>query len=189
VSWPAVAQAVRPTARAVTWGPLLGVATGLVLMAGTARLVAGSDGTAGPVPMLATGLVAAATLEGLHDPAGRLLAAVPVSTFVRALIRITLTLAPAAVALLALSAILPGRTTPMLLPGLALVLSGLGVATWSPPEHEIHLAASIPVLWVLLHLASRAAFSVGDGPLAWWHTDPLLVGAAALCLVVLGSRR
>lgn len=188
MSWTAVAQAVRPTARAIAWGPLLGVVLALTLVAGLARLI-GGGGSVGPVPVLAVALLAAVSLVGMHDPAGRLLAPAPVGVLVRQALRLALVLTPATVALVALGELLPGRPEPLLAPGLALLLSGLAVATWSPPDRGIHVAAAVPVLWVSLETVVEPVIGVTSGPLAWWHTHPFVVAGVALCVIVLGGRR
>lgn len=188
MTWTAVAQAVRPTARAITWGPFLGVVCALVLVAGLARLLVDSGGV-GPLPVLAVALLASVTLVGMHDPAGRLLAPAPVSAFVRRMLRIALVLAPATLTLIALGQLLPGRPEPMLAPGLALLLSGLAVATWSPPERGLQLAAAVPLLWVSLEMAAGPVLGAGSGPLAWWHAHPLVVAGVAVCAIVSAGRR
>lgn len=188
MTWAAVAQAVRPTARAIAWGPFLGVVCALVLLAGLARLVVGSDGV-GPLPVLGVALLAAVSLVGMHDPAGRLLAPAPVSAFVRRMLRIALVLAPATLTLIALSELLPGRHEPMLAPGLALLLSGLAVAMWSPPERGHQLSAAVPLLWVSLEMAAAPVLGAGSGPLTWWHTHPFVVAGVAVCAIVSAGRR
>lgn len=188
MSWTVVAQAVRPTARAVAWGPLLGVVTALAVITLLARLLADGAGT-GPLPMLTVALLAAVSLVGMHDPAHRLLAAVPVGSFARRMLRIALVLVPATVALIALGELLPGRPEPLLAPGLALLLAGLAVATWTPPDRGLHVAATVPVLWVSLHAIAGPVLGVTAGPLAWWQTHPFVVAGVAACAVVLGGRR
>lgn len=186
MTWPAAAQAVRPTGHAVGWGPLLGVVATLVVIATSVRLL---DGDAGPLPTLAVATLAGVTLVALDDPAGRLLAPMPVSAQFRSLLRVAMVMAPAALALAAVTSILPGEEERPLASGLALSLSGLALAFWLPPDRAIHLAAALPVTWVFVDLIVGDLFGVAGQALGWWHTQPLLVSLFALLAIVLGSRR
>lgn len=186
MTWPAVAQAVRPTAHALVWTPLLAVASVLLAFSVAVRLL---DGDPGPYPLFAVALLAGVTLVAIEDPAARLLAPVPVPVLVRRMLRMALVLAPATLALVVVTALLPGEHERLLAPGLALTLTGLAVASWLPPDRGVHLAAAIPVIWVSLHLVLGALFGVAGPALGWWHTETRWVSAVALVAIALGSRR
>lgn len=186
MSWPALALAVPPTSRAVAWTPLLAVSATLLVVAALARAIGGS---VGPLPLLAVASLAAIVLDAAHDPAERLLAPLPVPAFTRRLLRAVLVAIPATVALVVVTRLLPGASEDLLLPGLALTLSGLALATWLPPGREVRLAAALPVAWVSTHLLIGDTLGTGGAAAGWWLTDPVEVCVVASVLIALGSRR
>jgi hypothetical protein len=179
-------RAVVPTARAISWSPLVAAVACLL---GVAALTRVGDGRPGGLELMAVSTLAAAVVLTLHDPAARLLAAVPVSAMARRLTRLCLALVPAAVAWLLADAVMPGDTASLADGAAALVLTGLAVATWLPAERDARVAAVVPPAWVVLHLV----MGEGSNPLAdaagWWATQPLPVAALALVLIVSGRHR
>lgn len=186
MSWPALAQSVPPTARALAWTPFLVATTVLLLIAGVSRLI---DGRPTSLAMLTVATLAAVTLDATHDPAQRLLAPMPVSALARGLLRVVLVAIPAAAALVAVTALLPGGSGVLFMPGLALVLSGLALRTWLPPGRDIRIVAALPVTWVFLDLLLGSVFGLVGGITGWWYTDPLAVSAVALVAIGVGSRQ
>ena len=116
-------QAVVPTARAVRWTPLAGLAALLAVVA----TLAGADGRpSDTVLAVAAAGLAATVVGGLHDPADRLLAAVPVSAMARRVVRLGLLGVPTLLTwwLLTVLASSASRSGP----GPLLALTGCGVA-------------------------------------------------------------
>ncbi|UUZ58761.1 hypothetical protein [Nocardioides sp. B-3] len=158
MSWPALALSVPPTARAVAWGPLVVVTTALLPVAGISRLIDGRPTSPG---MLAVATLSAVALDATHDPAERLPAPTPVSALARGLLRVVLVATPATAALVAVTALLPGRSE----------------------------MAALPVTWVFLDPVLGSVLGVAvDGITGWWYTDPLAVSAVALVAIGLGRR-
>lgn len=179
----ALPQAALPTARAIRWAPA-GAVAGLLLAA--AALARAADRPADIVVAIAAAALAATVVAGLHDPAADLLAAVPVSTMQRRMLRLVLAGAPA----LALWSLLDVLTPSQVFgpgPLLALTACGLAVAVWTPPRRAVVLGGATPVaLFVAQQVAPAGSAS---DVAAWWLTDPwwVLAGASLLCLA--GHRR
>jgi len=179
-------EAVRPTARAVVWPPMVGVAGGLVVLAFLYRdLEAASRTLLG----MGAGALAATVVFSLRDPAAVLLAAVPVPRLARRLLRLAVVGVVAAPAWLLITLVLPSSGTgtgPASL--LALISAGLAAATWLPSDDDIAVAAAVPLLWVTL----SEILALGSGALATaalWNTHPWWVVAGCAALTVLGRHR
>jgi hypothetical protein len=180
-----LAQAVLPTARAVRWAPPAVVA-GLVLL--VVGLAGTSERPADPVLAIAAAALAATVVAGLHDPAGALLAAVPVSAMRRRLLRLGLLGAPALALWGALVTIAPptGHAGPG--PLLALCSCGVAVAVWAPARRAVVLGAATPVAVFALDRVAPGGSTVAD-VLGWWVTAPWWVLGAATLVCVAGRRR
>jgi hypothetical protein len=178
-------QALAPTARALAWTPLL-AATGVLLA--LASLLRALDAPSPVVVSLGVGVMAAAVVDALRDPAAALLAAVPVSLAVRRALRLGLAAAVAVPLWLLVGWVLPGRGL-ALAPLLALVAAGVAVATWLPDGRAVRLAAGVPLLWVVLSEV-LAGF---DGPVLTaarlWSDHPVVVAGTASLVVLLGRHR
>lgn len=179
-------QALAPTTRAISWSPLAAAVACLLCVAGVERFV---DGRPGGLTPMAVATLSAAVVMSLHDPAARLLAAVPVSALARRLTRLGLAVVPAAAAWLLVDALVPSDSMALADSAAALVLAGLAVATWLPPERDARVAATIPPAWVVLHLVSGGAAGPVGEVAGRWATDPLPVAAVALVLIVTGRHR
>jgi hypothetical protein len=179
----ALAQAALPTARAIRWAPAAGLAGVLV----AAALLARSSGRPADVVLaIAAAGLAATVVSGLHDPAGAMLAAVPVSAMQRRLVRLALVGAPALAVWLLLHLLAPAQSSGTG-PLLAVTACGVAVALWTPPQRAVLLGASTPVALFALHqLLPAGAVSDVAG---WWLTEPWWVLAAATLVCMAGRRR
>lgn len=179
---------VRPTARAIPWGPLAGVAA--CLAAGAALTALTGPAPAGVLGIAAAAL-AAAVVAAQHDPAAALLAAVPVSAARRRASRQALTL-PAGLVVWLLWIGLAGREDPALGwpvgPVVALTATGLAVAVWAPARFAVPAGVAAPLVWLV---AARAAGS-GAGPAglltAWQHHPWHVTAAAGAALLIRRNR-
>lgn len=173
--------AACPTAAALSWSPVLGVS--LVVLAIAAGVDAQSDRPAA-LATLGGAAVASAAIAALYDPAHRLLAPVPVPAVDRRLLRIGL-VALVAVPVLAVVRELSPAPEGVWAPTLALVLTGLALATWLPGERRTLVAAAVPTAW------ASATRLLGDsaGALDVWATHPRLQATAAGAAVVAGWHR
>lgn len=178
-------QAVLPTARVVGWGPGAAVAGLLVLSAWLAGV---TDRAADVVLVLAAAGLAATVLAGMQDPAAELLAAVPVSTMRRRLLRVVLLGVPALTVWWLLGVLTTTARTAGPGPLLALTACGVAVAVWTPPRHGALLGAVTPVVLVALRQVVPLDGTVSE-VVGWWLTDPWWVLAAASLLCLAGRRR
>ena len=181
-----LAQAARPTARAVRWTPLLGVGALLLAVLVLART---SSRPVDLVLAVAAAALACVVVGTLHDPAALLLAAVPVPPMPRRLLRLGLVLVPALVvwaALVRVADASPGAGSPG--PLLALVTAGVAVVVWSPPHLGVLAGAFVPLLWFALDRTVPGSGLLSDAA-GWWRTDPLPVAALAVVALLAGRRR
>ncbi|GAA4404796.1 hypothetical protein GCM10023168_17880 [Fodinibacter luteus] len=178
-----------PTARAVPWQPLAGVAAcllGVVLVAA----VRGSW-PVGVLDVAAAGL-AAAVVAGLRDVAADLLAAVPTSAS-RRRARRQLLLVPAGLgtwlAYLAVGNLVSPDLGWPVGPVVALVATGCAVAAWAPDRLAVEAGVATPLLWMALARVSTEL----DGPLralpAAYQDHPWIVTAAAVAALLMGRNR
>ncbi|WP_243056644.1 hypothetical protein [Nocardioides sp. SR21] len=149
-----------PTARAISWWPLVAVAA---LLAGASALAERTDFPVVGLLGIAAAALAAAVVAGLHDAAAALLSAVPTSLAVRRARRLLLLLPVELAASWA-----SGLNVP--LGGLvALTAAGVAVAFWAGPL----AGAAVPLAWVVV---ARA------GGFAWDQHLALVTIAAAAAL-------
>lgn len=178
--WPAVAQAVPATARAMRWRPFLAVAGVLSLAAVLSRQ---SERPAGALLALTSAALASSVVAGLHDPAARLLAPVPMSRAIRRLVRVALVVVPVlGLWWLVTTAVAATEQTRSPLPLLALAAAGVAAAVWAPERYAVLLGSLVPVLWFALGLLPAGDGVVTDVAL-WWRSDPWPVLAVALLAV------
>jgi len=180
---------VVPTARATSWSALV-AATGC--LAGTIVVAAYADAWPAGLLGLAAAAVAAGVVAGLRDPAAALLAAVPTSTAVRRLRRLSL-LVPAGLAVWIVWIGVGHRWAPGLgwpLDALAaLTATGLAVAVWAPERIGVASGAALPLAWVLAARAEGALDEDQAGVLFAWQHHPEIVTVAALAALWLGRNR
>lgn len=178
-----------PTAKAVPWQPLAGVAGCMVAVVALATVR-----DAWPVGVLdvAAAGTAGAVVAGLRDPAADLLSAVPTSAARRRARRLLL-LVPAGLGmwLAYLSAgnlVSPDVGWP-LGPAVALMATGCAVAALMPDRRAVEAGVTAPLLWIAL---ARAVNGL-DGPvpeaLSAYREHPWLVTAAALTAMTIGRNR
>jgi hypothetical protein len=176
---------VVPTARAVPWSPLVGVA-GCLAVVGVVAAYA-ETWPASLLGLAAAG-VAAALVAGLSDPAAALLSAAPTSATRRRLQRQML-LVPVGLAVW-LAYVAAGRTRVPELgwalgPVTALVLTGFAVAAWAP-RFGVRAGVAAPLLWYAVTFAvpsDRAPYSL----LIAWQQHPWAVAAVATVALIAGK--
>ena len=186
---PATPAWLGPTARAVPWQPLLGVA---VCMIGVVALatVRGSW----PVGMLdvAAAGMAAAVVAGLRDPAADLLSAMPTSA-ARRRARRQLLLVPVGLGMwlsyLAVGNVLSPDLGWPLGPAVALVATGCAVAAWVPDRLSVEAGVAAPLLWMAVARASTGLDASVTGVLAGYQHHPWIVTLAAVAALLLGRNR
>lgn len=186
---------LRFSARAMTWTPLLASAGALVVV-GTAAVASGAR--LGELCVLGAATLAAGALATLHDRAGDLLDAVPVSPGRRRRHRVLL-LAPAAVlvwaALLATAGLAGGQDAGWPMGRVAALLaSGVAVATWTPRSWAVGAAVATPLVWFGLdrfvgNSQSLAGSAVSSWALSAWTLHPWAVVTVAVGVAVAGWRR
>jgi hypothetical protein len=190
----AVLLPVRHTARAVSW-TALGGAVVLLLAVGTVVVLSGAP--TDPLLALAAATVAAGALAGLHDPAAALLSAVPTSAGRRRVHRLALLVPVAAVAwtgLLAAARLDDGWSAgwPMG-PLVALLVTGIAVATWAPEGWAVPAAVAVPPAWAVLDRLLGQSDGIGgwfaDDVLSVWVVHPWAVVVLAGAAAVVGWRR
>lgn len=177
-----------PTARAIPWSPLAGVAA--CLAATTAVTAHTGTWPAGALGIAAAAL-AASVVAALRDPAAALLAAVPVSAARRRTSRQALTL-PAGLVVWLLWLGASGRWDPdvgwPVAQPVALTAAGSAVAVWAPDRFAVAAGVSAPLVW---YVVARAA-GPGGGPaglLAAWQQHPWTVTAGAVVALLIGRNR
>jgi hypothetical protein len=180
---------VVPTARAIPWTPLAGVAACLATVAVVAAYV--DRWPLGLLGIAAAGL-AGAVVAGLRDPAEALLAAVPTSAAVRRTRREAM-LVPAGLALwlayLASGQLAepgPGWTIG---PVAALTATGFAVAVWAPTRLAVEAGMVAPLLWCAATQAGATIDRELVGVLFAWQHHPWLVTTAAVAAVLTGRNR
>ncbi|GAA4409661.1 hypothetical protein GCM10023168_28590 [Fodinibacter luteus] len=180
---------LAPTARAVPWQPLAGVAACLTVVCAFA--LTQGHWPWGVLDVAAAGL-AAAVVAGLRDPAANLLSAVPTSAARRRARRQVL-LVPAAVGLwlayLAVGHVVaPGMGWPVG-PAVALTATGLAVVAWAPDRIAVEAGVATPLIWVAL---ARTGVVIDDQysqvVFAFQH-HPWIVTAAAAAALLMGRNR
>lgn len=179
-----------PTARASEWLPLLAGAGALAALAGLSTATGRSPiGLAG----VCAAVLAAATVAGLHDRAGALLAAVPTSAAVRRARRLALLTPVAVAAWLAYLAVSGLTSTALGWPvaeHVALLATGVAVHAWSPERLAVVAGAAAPLVWAGLEAAplgvERLDPELAEVLLAWQH-HPWVVTLTAL--VATSTRR
>lgn len=183
---------LAPTARAIEWAPLLAGTLAL-----SALTVLSSATGWWPVALVGVcaAVLAAASVAGLHDRAGALLAAMPTSAAVRRAQRLAL-LAPVALAVwlgyLGTGQLATDGLGWPVAELLALLATGVAVHTWSPDRFAALAGVAAVLVW-----AGAAIVPVGlqrlDPPLvevllAWEH-HPWVVALAALTITCTGRNR
>ena len=149
---------LAPTARAVPWQPLAGVAACLMAVCLRGRRHRDGPGASSTSPPPA---LAAAVVAGLRDPAADLLSrradlGGPPPRPARAL------LVPAGRG--AVAGLPPGRTSwrpagwPVG-PAVALIATGLAVVAWAPERFAVEAGVAAPLLWVALARAGAVSTS------------------------------
>lgn len=180
---------LAPTARAVPWQPLAGVAACLTAVC----VVALSRGhwPWGVLDVAAAGL-AAAVAAGLHDPAANLLSAVP-TTAARRRARREVLLVPAGVGLwvayLAVGhAVAPGVGWPVG-PAVALTATGLAVVAWAPERIAVEAGVAAPLMWVALARAGVVLDQQYTEVAFAFQHHPWIVTVAAGAALLMGRNR
>ena len=180
---------LSPTARAVPWQPLAGVAVCLLGVVALATIRG-----AWPVGVLdvAAGGTAAAVVAGLRDPAADLLSAVPTSAARRRVRRLVL-LVPAGLAmwlayLVAGNLLSPDLGWP-LGPAVALIATGCAVATWMPDRLAVEGGVAVPLLWTALARAANGLDDSVPAVLSAYRDHPWVVTTAAIAALLIGRNR
>ena len=180
---------LAPTARAVPWQPLAGVA--VCLTAVCAFALARGSWPWGVLDVAAAGL-AAAVAAGHHDPAANLLSAVPTSAARRRARREAL-LVPAGVALWMAYLTVGHVLTPDLGwpvgPAVALIATGLAVVAWAPERIAVEAGVVAPLMWVALARAGSGLDAQTSEVLFAFQHHPWIVTAAALAALLMGRNR
>lgn len=181
-----LAQAARPTARAIAWRPVAGA---LAALLGLSLLLSGEP-AGEPLARVGVALAASVVLFALADRAEALLAAVPVPVLARRGLRILL-VAPAVLGVLLAAAALWQPALPaadVVARTAALVLAGTVVLTWTRSERGALAASVLPLAWVGADWFVTVGGPVGDA-LGWWRTDSVAVALVSVVLVAIGARR
>jgi hypothetical protein len=178
-----------PTARAVPWQPLAGVAVCMVAV--VALATARGSWPVGVLDVAAAGL-AAAVVAGLRDPAADLLSAVPTSAS-RRRARRQLLLVPAGLAmwlayLAAGNLMSPDLGWPVG-PAVALVATGSAVAAWMPDRFAVEAGVAAPLLWMAVVRASNGLDDSGTTVLTAYQDHPWIVTVAAVTALLMGRNR
>jgi hypothetical protein len=180
---------LAPTARAVPWQPLVGVAACMLGVVTLATLR--GSWPVGVLDVAAAGM-AAAVVAGLRDPAADLLSAVP-SSAARRRARRQLLLVPAGLGLwlaylTAGNLVSPDLGWP-LGPAVALVATGCAVAAWMPDRLAVEAGVAAPLLWVALARAANGLDDSVPAALSAYRDHPWIVTAAALAALLIGRNR
>lgn len=181
-----LAQATRPTARAMPWRPLGAVAILLVLVLTVHR---GSGQPAHTFLAVAAATLAGLVVGALHDPAAPVLATVPLSAMSRRVIRLLLVCVPV-LSLWWTLTVLSGPSPATHGPGplVALAAAGVAVAVWVPSERGVLVGGSVPMAWYAVDQLAPWTGVAADVA-AWWRTEPWSVTAVAVLVLVVGRRR
>ena len=180
---------LAPTARAVPWQPLAGVAACMVGVVAVATLR--GSWPVGVLDVAAAG-TAAAVVAGLRDPAADLLSAVP-TTAARRRVRRLLLLVPAGLGmwlayLTAGNLVSPDLGWP-LGPAAALVATGCAVAAWMPDRVAVEAGVAAPLIWTALARAANGLDDSVPAALSAYRDHPWIVTAAALAALLMGRNR
>jgi hypothetical protein len=180
---------LAPTARAVPWQPLVGVA--LCMLGVVALATLRGSWPVGVLDVAAAGM-AAAVVAGLRDPAADLLSAVP-SSAARRRARRLLLLVPAGLGLwltylAAGNLVSPDLGWP-LGPAVALVATGCAVAAWMPDRLAVEAGVAVPLLWVALARAANGLDDSVPAALGAYRDHAWIVTAAALAALLMGRNR
>jgi hypothetical protein len=178
-----------PTARATSWGALAVVGLAVAALGAGATY----DGRwPGDLLGVVAGVLAAAVVVGLRDPAESLLAAVPTSAAVRRARRLALLLPVAAAVWLAY--LWPGHDLVPSLgwplgPAAALVATGVAVCAWAPPGRGVVAGVAVPLLWVAAARVAGDTDGLAGGVLLAWQAHPWTVTAAATAALMTARER
>ena len=179
----ALAQAARPTSRAMPWRPLLASAAVTVLVLSLAR---GSGQSVDAFLAIASAAVASLVVAALHDPAAPVLAAVPVSAMQRRLLRLALATLPVLALWWTLTLVSAATSGPG--PLLALAASGVAVSVWAPFDRPVLIGGGVPMAWYAMdHLVPWSGLAADAA--GWWRTESWPVVAVAIVVLVAGRRR
>jgi hypothetical protein len=180
---------LAPTARAVPWQPLAGVAVcmlGVVVLA-TVR----GSWPVGMLDVVAAGM-AAAVVAGLRDPAADLLSAVPTSA-ARRRTRRELLLVPVGLGMWLVYLAVGNLVSPDLGwpvgPAVALVATGCAVAAWAPQRLAVEVGVAAPLLWMAVVRATNGVDDSSTLVLTAYQDHPWIVTAAALAALLMGRNR
>ncbi|MFC5177880.1 hypothetical protein [Nocardioides taihuensis] len=180
---------LAPTARATSWGALAVV--GLAVAALGAGAAYDGRWPGGLLGVMA-GVLAAAVVTGLRDPAENLLAAVPTSAAVRRARRLALLLPVAAVVWVAYlwpgHDLVPGLGWP-LGPAAALVATGVAVCAWAPAGRGVAAGVAAPLLWVAAARVVGDTDGLAGDVLLAWQAHPWTVTAAATAALMTARDR
>ncbi|HSO65461.1 MAG TPA: hypothetical protein VLQ78_10205 [Ornithinibacter sp.] len=180
---------LAPTARAVPWQPLAGVAACLVVVCALAAAL--DSWPVGVLDVAAAGL-AAAVVAGLRDTAEDLLSAMPTSAATRRTRRQVL-LVPAGLAVW-LAYLGAGH---LWAPELgwpigafvALVATGSAVAVWAPRRVAVEAGVAAPLLWLALARVGTALDPQYAHVVFAFEHHPWIVTAAAVTATLMGRNR
>jgi hypothetical protein len=177
-----------PTARATSWGALAVVGLAVAALGAGAAYDTWPAGLVGIV----AGVLAAAVVAGLRDPAADLLAAVPTTAAVRRARRLALLLPVSAVVWLAY--LWSGHHVDQSIgwplgPAIALVATGLAVAVWAPAGRGVVAGVTAPLLWVAVAQVVAPTDDLAGDVLLAWQTHPWFVTVAATAALMTARER
>ena len=139
---------------------------------------------------LASAALASSVVAGLHDPASRLLAPVPVSRALRRLVRVALVGVPVlGLWWLLTSVVAATEQTRSPVPLLALAAAGVAATVWTPERYGVLVGSLVPVLWFALGLLPVGDGIVADVALAWRTDAWAVLGLALLATLARGRTR
>ena len=180
---------LAPTARAVPWQPLAGVAACLVAVCAFAA--AWGHWPVGVLDVTAAGL-AAAVVAGLRDPAAELLEAVPTSAATRRTRRQAL-LVPTGLVLwlgyLGAAHLWAPEMGWPIGPAVALMATGCAVAVCAPQRLAVEAGVAAPLVWVALARVAVALDQEYAQVLFAFQHHPWIVTTAAVAALLMGRNR
>ena len=183
---PALAQAARPTARTLAWRPLVGLASLLTIVLAVAR---GSGQSVDALLAVAAAALAGLVVAAMRDPAGTLLASVPVSVRQRQVLRLALVGLPVLALWWAMTQVAGPTAAPHGAgPLVALAASGVAVAVWWPSHRGVLVGGCVPMAWYALDRFVPWS-GVAEDVAGWWRTESWAVAAVAVLVLVAGRRR